>query len=448
MRKKYLLYVAIIITLLCLRSTIKPQSMEDKSIGERADSAKTLAAVIATGGNAEESILNWNTLTGDWFGVREGLSLRGVDFILTYTGEAFSSLSGGIKAGGGYLDKIDIKANFDFEKIFNWSGASLSLYTIGMQGGDPFRFTGAGQWISNIESADVWRLFEARFEQNLFDGKLSLLAGLYDVNSEFDMRITSSLFTNPSHGIGADFSQSGKNGPSIFPTSSLAFRVYYKPNLFYIRSAVLDGVPGNPENPNGTQIILRKEDGLLLTTETGLINGGEDFSSGYEKFAAGAWYYTERFPDIYEQDVNGQPVTRSGNYGAYAFAEKFIFAEASDLHQGLAAFIRAGFADPDINKFHYYCGAGFSYTGLIPDRDNDVAGIAVATVVTSEKFRRQKLSDGEPVRKYETDIEITYSLKLTPYFIFQPVAQYVINPLDAPGAEHAFIALARFQFIF
>ena len=69
------------------------------------------------------------------------------------------------------------------------------------------------------------KLYEAWFEQTLFDDRLSFKAGLYDLNTEFDVVETAGLFINSSHGIGPDFSQSGVNGPSIFPTTSLGIRV-------------------------------------------------------------------------------------------------------------------------------------------------------------------------------------------------------------------------------
>jgi porin len=52
--------------------------------------------------------------------------------------------------------------------------------------------------------------------------------GLYDLNSEFDVIEAAALFLNPSHGIGPDFAQSGRNGPSIFPVTSLAIRGEYR----------------------------------------------------------------------------------------------------------------------------------------------------------------------------------------------------------------------------
>ena len=52
------------------------------------------------------------------------------------------------------------------------------------------------------------------------------------------------LFLNSSFGIGPEFSQSGVDGPSIFPRTALGARVAYKPaDGVVLRAAVLDGVP-------------------------------------------------------------------------------------------------------------------------------------------------------------------------------------------------------------
>jgi porin len=90
--------------------------------------------------------------------------------------------------------------------------------------------------------------------------------GLYDLNSEFDKIEAAALFLNPSHGIGPDFSQSGRNGPSIFPITSLGLRGEYKPaEHWLIRAAVLDAVPGDPERPERTAVKLG--DGALAVLE-------------------------------------------------------------------------------------------------------------------------------------------------------------------------------------
>ena len=103
----------------------------------------------------------------------------------------------------------------------------------------------------------------------MFQDRLSILAGLYDLNSEFDVIENAGLFLNSSHGIGADFAQSGENGPSIFPSTSLTARLKIQPfKHFYIQAAALDGIPGNPDVDHGTHVHLGDGDGTLLTLET------------------------------------------------------------------------------------------------------------------------------------------------------------------------------------
>ena len=55
------------------------------------------------------------------------------------------------------------------------------------------------------------------------------LIGRYDLNSEFYRLQSASLFLNSSFGIGPEFSQSGLEGPSIFPNTSVGARFAIKP---------------------------------------------------------------------------------------------------------------------------------------------------------------------------------------------------------------------------
>ncbi|TDI96625.1 MAG: hypothetical protein E2O76_11425 [Caldithrix sp.] len=98
--------------------------------------------------------------------------------------------------------------------MFGWKGASFFLYGLGNSGGNPSENVGDAQIVSNIEGPDTWKFYEIWIQQNLFLGKLSVLAGLYNLNSEFDVIETGQLFLNSSHGIGPDFSQTGLNGRS------------------------------------------------------------------------------------------------------------------------------------------------------------------------------------------------------------------------------------------
>ncbi len=393
-------------------------------------------------------------LLGDWGGARTSIGDAGLDFEFVYTGEYWGVTSSDVDKKTTYLDNIDITATLDFGKLLDWKGATMFAYVLGNNGGVPNERVGSEgrygtiQGISNIATYNTWKLYEFWLEQQFYDNKLALLFGLYDLNSEFDVQESSGIFINPSHGIGAEYAQSGENGPSIFSTTSLAARLKFTPteNL-YAMLGVFDGVPGDPDNPNGTHIVFGENDGLLIAYELGLFENGEDFQEGFGKYSIGGWFYTADFEDLTEVDNNGNPLLRNNNYGLYLSAEKFLFAEACDPTQGLAAFLRFGIANSDINPLDYYWGTGINVTGLIGGRDEDVIGLAIGTAHAGEKLVHLNEADGMTIEENEMIIEFTYSFQATPWLRIQPDFQYVINPLGVYINDKATVVGVRFQII-
>jgi len=211
--------------------------------------------ISAETSHEKKNFWQWETLTGDWGGARNYLVDHGVQFEMTYTGEVWGNISGGISKGAVYLDNTNLVLSLDLEKLVHWKGASFSLYGLGNWGGSPTEKTGVAQGTSNIDAPDAWKLYEVWLQQNFLDDRISLKTGLVDLNSEFDNIQTNRLFLNPSQGIGVDFAQTGVNGPSIFPTTSLAGRIEFYPiKNMYVKVGLFDGVPGDPNHPHSTQI--------------------------------------------------------------------------------------------------------------------------------------------------------------------------------------------------
>ena len=392
----------------------------------------------------------WDYLTGNWGGLRTTLEDKGIAFEVVYTGEMFANVRGGIRRKTEYLDNIDITAMLNFEKMIGWKGASFFVYFLGNNGGDPSANVGDAQVVSNIEANSTWKFYEVWLEQNLFDDMLSIKLGLYDLNSEFDVIETAGLFINSSHGIGAEYAQSGQNGPSIFPVTSAAVRVKIQPqDNFYIQFAVLDGVPGDLGKPKRTQIVFKSEDGVLIAAEMAYLTGvTEDSDELYGKFALGGWYYTGKFDDILAVDNNGNPVERHGNSGIYFLAERQLYREKDDPAQGFSVFGRIGLADEKVNPAYLYTGAGLVYTGLIPGRDKDQIGFAVAAVHSGRDFEEAMENQGMRIDSSEITLEFTYLIQVTPWFTIQPDLQYVINPGVDPALNNALALGTRFTVSF
>src|SRR3972149_3701983 len=180
---------------------------------------------------------DWNadTLTGDWGGVRTKLSERGVALEVVLKADILSNVSGGIKRGTKYMDNWDVKLLADADKLWGWNNTTAFLQLISNHGGKlNGTHVGSFMGVDNIEvNTNTTKLFHAWLERSYFDGKFSLLAGLYPVDSQFYVTDATGIFLHPTGGMAAEVAQTGVNGPSIFPTSSFGIRAAWQPTAKY-----------------------------------------------------------------------------------------------------------------------------------------------------------------------------------------------------------------------
>lgn len=365
-----------------------------------------------------------DNIIGDLGGLRETLNLE-----MVYTGE-YGKSTGGIADANNYLDNLDI--TMTFEDPLGQEGATFFVYFLYNAGDGPSGDLGDAQGASNIEAPTTSKLYELWYEMPLGESS-TLKAGLYDLNSEFDAMETSGLFIHASHGIGADYSQSGVNGPSIFSTTSAGLRFAFNfDSGTYVQFAMLDGVPGDPNNVHGTHVKFESDDGWLVPLEAGFIEG-EAGSAGYTKISVGSWYYTEAL--VF--DVNGNPISDTNNQGIYAFAE-YGFTDS------VAAFLRYGVADEKLNGIESYLGAGVVYSGLFGSADNQL-GLSIAIADTSSEVIDAVVAAGGTIEDNETVIELSYRTVVTPWLAIQPDIQWIKQPGFDPALDDATLFSVRFE---
>jgi len=388
---------------------------------------------------AEGPEWNADTLTGDWGGIRTKLGGEGVILEVVLKADILSNLSGGIKRGTKYMDNWDVKLLADADKLWGWNNTTAFLQLISNHGGKLNEtHVGSFMGVDNIEvNTNTTKLLHAWLERSFFDQKFSVLAGLYPVDSQFYVTDATGVFLHPTGGMAAEVAQTGVNGPSIFPTSSFGFRVMWQPTpKFYFQTALVDGVPGDPNNPHGTHVRFDRGDGTLAIAETGF-RPAEEIS----KYAVGTWRYTPRFDDLVDTDASGDPVRRV-NRGAYFLSEQTVFREKDDSSQGLALFFRYGVANGDVNVLDYSYSLGLRYKGLLPGRDEDEFGILLTRGHAGAKFRQAAAT---PLETSETALEITYRAKVIGWLAIQPTLQRIVNPGFDPALGDAWIAGARFE---
>jgi porin len=356
----------------------------------------------------DSDIMAWPGITGAWGGGGQSLEARGVTLEMVYTGEFVRNFDPGLVSGSRetiYQDNLDLTVTVDTKKAGLWSGGTLFIYGLRNHGGDPTgNVIGDLQTASNIEAPDNFLVYEAWYEQQFSDNSLSVLVGLYDLNSEFLVTHYGGLFLNSSFGIEPDVS--ANVAVSIFPKAGLAARVRIQ--LFdgwYLQAVGLDGDP-QTRSLNATE-------GKMFVVESGLSAGSGSYKAGY-------WLHTA------DKAYNGQ--TFNDDYGIYGIVDQELIALSGG---GIGAFLQLGWTPHNRNDVTRYVGAGLHADGLIPGRDQDELGIALARAYTHGAI--------------ENTVELTWRMAIAPWLSIQPSMQWIINPGGVVAAPTIKTGLLRFE---
>lgn len=375
----------------------------------------------------------------------QGDSLAPFTSVLSFNGQV-AAVSGGHANGVVGLGLAGAQGTLHLGRLLRWHGASVFVSLLGNFGGNPSRFAGDIQGVSNIQAPAAIRIEEAWLQQNLFDEHLSLLAGRFDVSAEFYRLQSATLFLNSSFGTGPEFAGSGVEGPSIYPFTSLGGRIAVKPSPnVVLRVALLDGVP---VSRSGADRVFAPGDGALLVGELALlrrpvpmdVNRQQRFHVGRGvrrpytgKVALGGWYYSATFDRLgVPPGLPPEPV--SGSAGVYLIADRVLHTDSSGNTGPLTGFVQLGLGDGRVNQVGGYVGGGLTFIGLVPSRRNDELGLAVAAAFNGEAFR-----DLPGAVSGETAIELTYLAQVTPWLAAQPDIQYVIHPGGTSRNDNAFV---------
>ena len=358
---------------------------------------------------------------------RDSLYQRGIDLEIVYKLDLVSQLTQGNNQGHIYaLDNLDIKFNLDGGRLFGSDATRGLLQLLGNHGGKPaLEQNRLPLGLDNIEvpeGANTFKVYQAWLEHDLNDA-LSVKVGLWDLNSEFYVTDSSALFVHPTYGIGAELAGTGRNGPSIFPTTSLALRASWQPApQWLLQAAVLDAVPGDPANPKGTHIQFNKGDGTLQILEADWFPGSLEDPDG--KLGLGLWRYSQRFDDVLDVDAQGDPVQQRSQ-GYYLIGE---YRLARGTHGDTRGFLRWGRNDGNTIQFVSAWSAGLVWSGLGPGRPEDQFGITLSRENNSRKWRT---AENNPVH-HEQGLEVAYRGAFNSWLTLQPFAQYLMNHGNDP----------------
>jgi porin len=351
-----------------------------------------------------------------------------------YTADVSAVAAGGADHRVRYLDNLDLIADADLGELTGWHGAKAHVYVLNNMGARTNNAAGTLQGVDNIEvSRAALRLFEAWLEQDLGHGA-SLRAGMIDLNSEFNASQVSDQLIAPSFGISPEISSTGSNGPSIFPSTSLAARVavsfgeagYVRAGLFNARASTLGDVHG---------IDLHFREGVLAIGEAGV-------TLGKARVDLGGWAYSKKRDALFATDANGDPLQRSVG-GAYAGVE----GEVGQIGEGrLSAMLRGGFAQGDTTPFDRAGQAALKLAPFLPGRSDSLLSFGLAAARTSADFRSRALAAGDRPVGSEVQLELTVADRLLPFLTVQPDVQVVFHPGGLAATPTALVTALRLTF--
>lgn len=366
--------------------------------------------------------MEWDYATGDWDNNRTLLEDRGIKLLATYTGQIWGNLAGGIQTGAAYLQMLEFGVDADLEKAVGWKGGSFRTTWFYVTGDQPsIALTGSNFAVSGIEAPQSFRALDIWLQQRFGGDAFTLRAGLFNADADFTVSDYAALFLNAGFGWPVLLSGTAPDNPPAFPFAAPGVFCAVEPGGGWrFQTAVMQAdVSSADANPHNFYWQLDRFAGFLFLNELhyrwdkaklpGVAKLGALFDSGYEGTADGSgnvW----------------------GNATFYGIVDQMLYREPSPdaaSPQGLGWFARCGFAPPDRNIVVTYFDTGFTYTGPIPGRDDDGAGLGFGWSQLSPGGA-EGLSGGSV--GLEMVFEATYQAQLTPWFALQPDLQFVVQP--------------------
>lgn len=402
----------------------------------------------------DEAAPDWNaeTLSGDWGGLRTSAATSGFEWELGLKVDSLRN-RGAFRDGTRSVSHFDIKLAVDLEKAAGWEGGSAMINVISDGGhGLNGEHVASQMGVTNLEvpSPTTTRLFHAWLQQSLWEERLAILAGIYPVDSEFQVMESAGVFIKPEYGPTAEFSLT--RGPSIFNNAAFGIRTRLQSTdeSLYAQWALMDGIPNDPRHPKRTSIRFDKGDGAFNMVEAGwLPEAGNDQFNGHAKLAFGFWGYTVREDDqldvanIDAGNIAG-PAGKRRQHGGYLLGERTLLR--MDEERYLSAFGRYSWADGDSSPLKDTLSFGLHVKGPFASRAEDILGLAWSRAGASSSWRAAQAIGGVATARAETAFELTYRYVVTPWFAIQPNYQRIVNPGSLEGVSNSRIIGARFEF--
>ncbi len=399
-------------------------------------------------------------LTGNWGGVRDQLADKGITLDIDITNILQGNAHGGAQTNNGlrYSGSTDYTISLDTGKMGLWKGGTI-LLNAESKWGDGIDGKVGSLIPVNLDAhkpgygeGGMMTLSEYIIFQQLFDGKLVLVAGKLDGSRAFDRNVFANdertqfmnlaFRNNPMIGAFAPYTNLGA-GFILNPTDWLT-----------VTTAAMDsegrakttGFETTFHGPANTTVIHEYALKLKPFGKEGNYRVGAMWSSMAYKHLQPVAPFKQMGPTLMK--LVGPKVmkmmdpllpyeTESGNAGIYTSFDQWVYNEPGDPTQGIGLFGRFGWCRQDINALSHYYSAGVGGKGILPDRDQDTFGLG---------YYFLDLSNHMPAMFHsEQGIEAYYNIEITPWLHLSPDFQIVTNPGGTDDHDVALVYGLRLQ---
>jgi len=426
----------------------------------------------------------WNGkyMTGNWFGLRDQLSDRGLTFNGKYYG-AFFGIVNSQKGSRGFWDQgIEFGAEQNFGKLLGVEtlkgvkGFGQFRYRDSQKASDPNQFVEGNSTFnpSNWVSGTQFRVLAFGLEIGTSDllpvkDMVVLRGGWLQPQKEFIDQPLSKLFLNnavsSAKGVGGNIPFS-----SSFSTWGGTLRV--KPlEWYYAKAGLFMAYPQATSSKNHGLAFEGfaqdpSQNGLFTMVETGVTpkigpaklpgkyvvggyvwGGTKNSYNGTNRYGQYGFYfqadqmlYREPSPELQAPLSKGPSDGKSVASSGKSFKEPVSVEQPKLSDQGLSMFNLVSFAPKYNNSLPFYFHSGLVYTGLIPGRDADQTLFSIAYGSYSAS-RINSLQDAGRTNQpnYTIFLEGGYRIAINSWAFFQPFIQYEIRPSGAGNIRNATI---------
>lgn len=413
-----------------------------------------------------------NSLTGDWWGIRNMLDDSGVELSASYTNNIAGNPVGGMTQSFAYADNFSFGMQLDFEKLIKWHGLTLTVSGLDRNGSNlSARNIGNQFTVQQVYGTQTAVFYALVLEQRLLEDKLGIKLGRFSTGDDFAASPLYWLYMN--NGIDGNPQALPVNTAfTSYPASVWGARLRVDPSPeWFAMGGIYQATSLNLYRDHGLDWSINNSDGVLMIGQVGWTpeffkkpaaaskpSDGKSLAEGKTvrpvspdagmqglpgHYWFGAYYSPWQFAQF------GSTETASNSYGFYWHADQMVWQEEPGSDQGLtlwSAFVLS--PQQNISKLPFQVNSGIVYKGLVPARDYDTTMLGFVYGNFSDDYAGTVAATGAGTPSYEIALEAGYRIQVTKFAYIQPNVQWIINPGGTGNIPNALVLGAQMNVTF